>query len=724
MLKLLCLLLPAILCCPCSVLAQQKSRKVALVLSGGGARGASHIGVLRVLEKAQIPIDCIAATSFGSLIGGLYSIGYSTDVIEDRVSGQDWNRILSDAPERRLTPLIQRRNSRFQAQVSFRGITPELRTGLREGQRLTEALDLLTTEQMLRAGYDFDRLPIQFRALATNLVDGSAYVFRQGSMSEALRASMAVPVLFTPLEKDGMLLVDGGLTDNLPTDVARDLGADIIIAVDATSPLLAKDEIRNFIDVVDQSISLQMEKNVRENSHLADIVIKPDLQKYTYNDYERIPEIVKRGEEEANRLLPQIKALVAGIPPHPRTSLPASPLIPIVQSISFRGLKNVKADQLASDIHVHAGQEVDPAAISADIGRLYASRAFDSVQYSLEPIGENRYQLVYIVKESPLKSLGVGLRFDSDYNFVALAEFTARQLFDSPSIATISTQFGGLENHFAALRLVPSPAPFLFVEPRGEALRLERLDIRDKKRIDKFTDKREGGRLMIGGSLLKQMELSGGYRAERVRIEGGSDPNRLAGSARLAGITLRLTRDTLDFRDFPHSGMTLRVQAEKQSKSLGADLNYSKWEADYQHYLPISVKSTIRINTNIGYSRGPVPFYDLFYVGGYSFSQLASRQFLGLERDELTARQIAIMGASYRRLLLERSFSFIRRGYAIGTYNVVFSSSRQSSPYNFELLHGAGIGVALDTMFGPVRATFGWAEGGRVNAYFAVGPSF
>jgi NTE family protein len=702
----------------------QSRHKVALVLSGGGARGASHIGVLRVFEREHIPIDCIAGTSFGALAGGLYAIGYSTDEVEKIFLGQDWNSIFSDAPDRRLTPLIERRNARYQAQVSFQGWSPELPTGFRGGQRLTESLDLMTTSRMLRAGYDFDRLPIQFRAVSTNLVDGQAYVFRDGSMTEALRASMAIPLVFTPFEKDGMLLVDGGLADNLPTDIARDLGADIVIAVDATSPLLAKDKIGNFIDVVDQSISLQMGKNVQANRLLASIVLQPALDKYTNSDYDRIPDIIKRGEEEANRRLDQIRALIADVAPHPPVALPPASPVPAIDSISFRGLKRINASQLKADVRVRPGDRIDPAEIGTDVGRLYATRLFDSVGYRLEPAAGNRYQLVFVVKEPPLNALGAGLRYDNDYNFVALAEFTARQLFHSPSSLTVSSQFGGLEDHAAALRLVPSPAPFFFLEPKGEVLRLERLDIRDQKIADRFTDKREIGRVMIGGTMFRQLEVAAGYRAERVRIEGGSEPNRLQGSSTLAGLAFRLNRDSLDFRDFPNSGMAIRVQFDNRSRSLGSDLDYSKAEVDWQRYISLSGKSTFQLNASAGYSRGSVPFYDLFFVGGNSISQLASRQFIGLMRDEISANQMAVVGASYRRMLFSHPLSFIQKGYLTAMYNSGFFSNREKSPYNFELLNGAGIGFAVDTMLGPVRATGGWAEGGRWNFYISVGPSF
>ncbi|MBM3285588.1 MAG: hypothetical protein FJY81_06915, partial [Candidatus Aminicenantes bacterium] len=429
--------------------AQDPTPKVCLALSGGGARGSAHIGVLKVFERERLPIDCIAGTSFGALVGGLFAIGYSAAEIESLIMGQDWNSIFSDAPQRRLTPLNERVDARYQAQLSFPGWNPELPTGLLKGQRLRELLDILTSEPMLRAQYDFDNLPVQFQAVATNLTDGKAYVFRKGSMSEALRASMAIPMLFTPLEKEDALLVDGGLANNLPTDVAQAMGADIIIAVDAASPLLRKDEIRTFINVIDQSLSLRTEENSEHNRKLASILLKPELEPFTSNNYEMIPAIISRGEEEANRRLVELKALFAGIPPRVPRALQKSGM-PAIESLSFRGLKKIKAEQVKANLRVRAGDAVSPAAIGADVGRLYATRWFDSVGYALEPVGGNRYRLVFIMEEAPLHTLGLSLRYDTDYGFVALAEFTARHLFDSPSKATVSSQFGGLQSHWAA----------------------------------------------------------------------------------------------------------------------------------------------------------------------------------------------------------------------------------------------------------------------------------
>ncbi len=703
--------------------AQQHSCKIGLVLSGGGARGAAHVGVLKVFEREQIPIHCIAATSFGSLVGGLYSLGYSADEIERIFSSQDWNSIFSDAPERRLTRLIERRNARYQAQISFQEWTPEIPTGLLEGQRLTEALDKLITDRLLRSGYDFDRLSIPFRAVATNLIDGKAYAFREGSMTEALRASMAIPLLFTPLEKDGMLLADGGLVNNMPVDVAQAMGADIVIAVDVTSPLLPMDKVRTFVNVIDQSISLQMEQNVEASRKRATIVLKPDLEGYSNSDYEKFSDIVKRGAIEAEKHLPELKALAAGSEPRPNAPQAAT-RAPVINSIFFRGLKQIGTYQLRANVRTHPGDVADAEKIGADVERLYATRLFDSVAYTLEPVGGNRFDLIFNAKETPMNALGASLRYDNDYNFVALAEFTARQLFNSPSTATVSTQFGGLEDHFASVRLSLPQAQFLWLEPRLEAYRLERLDIRNQEQVDKYTDKRESGQVVIGATIFRQLEISGGYRAERVRVSGGSEPYRMGGSTVLAGLSFRLNRDTLDLPVLPRNGMLLRAQFDKRSVSLGGDLDYSKLQIDWQRYFSVSADSSFEIRATAGYSRGPVPFYDHFYIGGNSYSEKGSRHFLGLDRDELVVRQMGIFSAAYRRQILNKPLAFVKRGFLMGMYNGTLTSKRQASPYNFDTLHGAGFGMDLDTMIGPMTAAGGWSETGRLHFYITIGPSF
>ncbi len=703
---------------------EQKPKKVGLVLSGGGARGAAHIGLLKILEREQIAIDLIVGTSFGAVVGGLYCLGYSAAEIEQILLHQDWNSLFSDAPERRFAPLVVQKSARYMGQVSFLGWNPELPTGLYGGQKLTEELDRLTTERIVAAHYDFDQLTIPFRAVATNLIDGKAYLFKQGSMTEALRASIAIPMLFTPLEKDGMLLVDGGLADNLPTDVAREMGADIVIASDVTSPLLTKSEIKTFVDVLDQSISLLMIQSTTRNRQLADFTVTPDLKGYSYSNYTLIKPIEERGEQEAERRLADLKKLLAGMPGRPHHPWRLTGTKEIIESISFRGLEHVKPEQLRSDVKTKPGQPINSRMLSDDLGRLYATQLFERVDYSLEPTAENRYRLIYRVKEAPRHTLGASIRYDNAYKFVALAEFTAHQLFGTPSTATLSSQFGGLENHSASLRYIPSFAPFLFVEPRVHILRRERLDIRDKILADRFIDKRSGGEFMIGGAFFKRLELAGGFMDDSVSIAGGAPPNQLSGSVRVAGPAFRAKRDTLDNQEFPHSGMAILLQGQKRSESLGSDLSYSLLQGDFERYYSPTGKSTLRLGLSAGFSRGSVPFFDKFYLGGYTYSEGGPRRVFGLSRDELAVNQMGILSASYRRLVLSRPLSFIRHIYASGFYNAVAYSEAETSPYHFKLFNGAGLGLSLDTLLGPLRVAGGWGEGGRVKFYLSLGPAF
>ncbi len=701
-----------------------RAPKIGLALSGGGARGAAHIGVLRVLEQEGIPIDCIAGTSFGALVGGLYALGYSPDEMERILNRQDWSAIFSNLPERRLSPLSENKNFRYLGQVHFKGISPEFPTGLFSGQRMIEVLEQLTVVRMLPTEGDFDRLAIPFRAVATDLLTGEPYVFSHGPMAQALRASMGIPMVFTPVAKDNMLLVDGGISDNIPADIARSMGADIVIAIDATAPLLKKNEITSLLDVVDQSVSLLMKSNAQRSQAMADLVLTPDLEGYYYNDFPRISEIIKQGQKEGERNLGVLQKLLTGVP---RRTPPTPPILttaPVVESVSFDGNDRVDARQLKKDVKSSAGKEVNPAVLLGDLKRLYATRLFDSVDCTLDKTGKDRYHLTYHLKESPPRIVGASIRYDRDYKFVALAEATFRQLFGTPSSLTISSQFGGIENDSATFRYIPLSLPFLYVEPKVELTRRERLDFQGGQQVDKFTDKRIGGQLAIGGTLFRRFEVDVSYRDQRVTIGGGTAPNSLNGSVRLAGLTLRANRDTLDTQDFPNTGGTLRLQADKRSEWLGGDVSYSKYQADVDRYFSLTSKSVFHVRASAGVSNGNIPFFERFYLGGYNFSEGGPRRVVGFERDELTALQMALLGFDYRRLVFSHPLSFARRGYLLVAYNSAALSQRAKSPYEVAFVNGAALGVALDTRIGPIRLVGAWGEGGRTKFYLSFGPSF
>jgi NTE family protein len=273
--------------------------KVALVLSGGGSRGISQVGVLEALEASKIPIDMIVGTSMGSIIGGLYSAGYTSSELDSIARMQDWNRLmaLSDAVSRSEL-FLQQKVSEEQSFLVIRlnGLTPILPSALTSGQRLITLLTRLVLNAPYRAVRSFDDLKVPFRAVATDMVSGKRVVMWTGDLAQAMRASSSVPVMFSPISTDTLQLVDGGLVSNVPVDVARNLGADIVIAVDATSPLRSEASIETPWDALDQATSIMMQLSSKLQLEKADVVIRPNMEGHLASDFTKLDSIVFEGK--------------------------------------------------------------------------------------------------------------------------------------------------------------------------------------------------------------------------------------------------------------------------------------------------------------------------------------------------------------------------------------------------------------------------------------------
>ena len=288
--------------------------KVGLVLSGGGARGVSQIGVLKVLERHNIPVDFVAATSMGAIIGGLYAAGYTTAQLESLAVTTNWDEVLSLSDDTRRTQLFvdqKMATDRSFLTVRFQGLQPVIPPAVSSGQRLTDFL----SGQMLQALYlpfpDFDHLKIPFRAVATDLVSGRRVVLKDGSLAEALRASSTVPLLFTPIERDGMQLVDGGLVANIPVDIAREAGCDIVIVVNSTSGLRTADEMKSPWQTADQIMGIMMDRVNERQIRGGDVVITPEVGRHLSSNFSNLDSLIRIGERAAEEHVGEITALLA-----------------------------------------------------------------------------------------------------------------------------------------------------------------------------------------------------------------------------------------------------------------------------------------------------------------------------------------------------------------------------------------------------------------------------
>lgn len=286
--------------------------RIGIALSGGGARGFGHIGVLRALEEAGIEIDVVAGTSMGGIIGGLYASGMTLDQIEREALSIDWSTFFSDKPQR--TSMLFTRRAETEGgliSVRFDGINPQIPTALSTGQKLVDVLSGLTQSSGYFSGGDFANLDRRLAIVATDLVSGGKVVFTSGSLAEALRATMGVPLAFTPFEHDGQLLMDGGLLEPVPTATARSIGADFVIAINTSSDLLPKDGITDPIDIANQTTTILSAKVRQELLDDADFVITPDLTGVKSTDFQLSEEAIRRGYSSTQAMLTGLLKLIA-----------------------------------------------------------------------------------------------------------------------------------------------------------------------------------------------------------------------------------------------------------------------------------------------------------------------------------------------------------------------------------------------------------------------------
>ena len=289
----------------------QTRPRVGIALAGGGAKAAAAIGVLKVLHKEGISLDAIAGTSMGAIIGGFAAAGYQPDEIESIFVENNLNDLFSDTPSRAfLTQEQKETGSRHLLQFSLIGASIFPPSGLTAGQKLTNLLRSKTLAPSFRADLDFDRLSLPFRAVATDIETGSPVVIHRGILSDAMRASSAIPVVFQPVELEGKLLVDGSLSNNLPVDVVRAMGADIVIAVDPSSRLETRERLSSLVDIMSQSISIPVRRETRHQAEIADVVIAPDTSAYPFADFENIAGIIRAGEDAARAALPRIREVL------------------------------------------------------------------------------------------------------------------------------------------------------------------------------------------------------------------------------------------------------------------------------------------------------------------------------------------------------------------------------------------------------------------------------
>jgi NTE family protein len=417
-------LVAAVLLCLAFAAEADARPRVCLVLSGGGARGAAHIGVLKVLEELRVPIDCIAGTSMGSLVGGAYASGMSTDEMERLIAQVSTDLLFKEKPPRQdqdIRRKLDDRSNLFGIEVGLRGSELLFPKGVVSGVQLETVLRALSKVAGFRK---FDELPIPFRAIATDLVTGQAVVFSEGELANVMRASMSVPAAIAPAVIEGRMLVDGGLTNNLPVDVARRMGADIVVAVNLGTPLLKREELTSVLGVTGQMINILTEQNVQASLASlkpTDVLIEPALGDFSAGNFDDLPKTVPIGEAAARAM--QTKLAVLSVPPEQYAALrtrqmrPVPPDLRPVDEIRFTAMSRVNAATLENRLETRPGEPLDQQALDRDMRRLYGTGDFEHVDYRvIEEAGRRVLNIDAVEKSWGPNYLRFGLGLGSDFS--------------------------------------------------------------------------------------------------------------------------------------------------------------------------------------------------------------------------------------------------------------------------------------------------------------------
>ena len=432
--------------------------RIGLVLGGGGARGAAHVGVLKVLQELRIPIDYVAGTSMGSVVGGLYASGMNAEEIEREVRAMDWDDLFLDDPAREDRTFRRKRDDdlyAFKAKIGVREGEIKIPLAYIRGQKFDLMLNRLTLPVV--GIDDFDRLPVPYRAVATDLETGKEVVLAKGNLARSIRASLAVPAAFDPVEIDGRLLVDGGLANNVPVSVARSMGADVFIVVDVGSGLFKRDEIHSALDVTAQLANFLFTLNTEQQLATlgpSDVLILPPLGDLSGGDFELAADTIPIGESAAREASDALRRYSVSEEEYARYLASRDRARSDAPQIDFVRIENrSRLDDavIGKRISARIGEPLDVDTLERDISTVYGLENFESVRYDVETEGGE----TGLVMQALEKYWGPGyLQFglESSNNFQGDSALNLGAIFTRRRPSTRSTESGVSAGNWARSR--------------------------------------------------------------------------------------------------------------------------------------------------------------------------------------------------------------------------------------------------------------------------------
>jgi NTE family protein len=705
---------------------------VGLVLSGGGARGGAHIGVLKALEELRVPVDYIAGTSIGAVVGGFYVSGMSVADLEQLVESLEWETAFLNVTPRQLKSFRRKRDDDSFLVNQKPGLNDgefELPVGLVQGQ----VIDMIISRETLRASQvdNFDQLAIPFRAVAGDIVTGEAVVLGSGSLARAIRASMSIPAALSPIEIDGRLLVDGGIAMNLPVEVARDMGAEVVIAVDISSELLGRETLRSVLDITSQLTNLLTRNGtLQQYGHLtsSDVLLVPTFgDDLTSLEFARMRETIQTGYDAVMQNRAEFEWLALTEQEYSAYLAarrdPRMDDLPVVEFVRLDNGGPVADTVVEARLGaIELGSQLDVDAVERAMNTVYGLDYYQNVRYGLVRDSEGTgIELELDPRAWGPNYLQLGMEYssaaDSDSLFGLAASYLSTAINPLGGEWRATVVIGDEPALVADLYQPFGPKGLYFYAP---SLALESTQFNVYEDDERVTEAqlREGTlEFAVGRELLTFGEYRFGLRAAKGAFDlRVGDPTRISEEEFRRGEFFgRFSVDTMDSVSFPREGAqtVLEWRASRQ-RPLEADADFDQLliAGSYaKTWGRHTVLTTLRWDATVS---GTAANSRLFRMGGFF-------DISGLNRNQLSGQHATRVGAAYYRRIGDLALFPAFAGFSMELGNVWQSREDISSR---DSILGGSFWAGVDTPVGPVYVGYGRAEGGEDAFYVSLGRVF
>jgi NTE family protein len=691
---------------------QLKRPKVALVLSGGGAKGFAHIGVLKVLEREGIPVDMIVGTSIGGLVGGIYSLGYSAKQLEDICKAQDWQTLLLDELPRLY---LSKDDRALQQKYLFNLHIDEkkkitLPQGVIKGQNVLNLLCGLTGN--VPSDMDFSKLPIPYACVAANLETGKEVVLTQGSLPTAMYASMAVPGVFQYPEREDLILIDGGVVNNFPVDVAKRMGADIIIGVDLSDKFYERERIKSMQEVFIQLIGFLDQSKDSVNARLCDLIIKPDITGFSLMSFNReaVDTLIMRGEASAEKVVEKIRKLKRdySLEPRPLFQTYVSPEKWFITNLSLTGKFKVDMGFLLRSVDMDLPGYYSYDDIKGIINQMYGYGIFDKIYFNLYE-NEKGKTLNLNITEKNIVSQHVGFKVNTTDAAALMLNVTSKNY---------GNRFGQLS---ASTELSSNPGASFIAETNRGNFPIAGIEIIGKYQNYNIYENREklyeanlfysSGALYLYKRFLHQNIAGLGVKEEfysgDIFSRSNTDIVNYEKNSYLTNLYTWLSIDNLDDYYFPYKGIELYTEYSLQGvPGKSNDLSHI-FIFRMRNVVSVSKRTTLLFNVyNRTILSTEFPVFKGTIAGGAPYFDYHI-PFIGLSPVNLVDR-FALSGLAGVRFRLSQN------NYASFLANVLYQSSDIFNSANSKVIWGGGVNYSIKTVFGPIDILMGYSNAVKV----------